>query len=102
MHHSELSGHGKHRTLNKGNGRIYVTMGGGTTQCGVRMLTFDAVSVVPIADDQLSLCQTSNLGVRTSELRRRGAHEGNEACGVDDAPAGVQALGRVRGVLTHG
>lgn len=37
----------------------------------------------------------------TRKLRRRGAHKRDEACGVDDASAGVQALRGVRRIVAH-
>lgn len=38
---------------------------------------------------------------RTSQLGRRGAHESDEARGVDDAAAHAEALALVGGVLAH-
>ena len=66
------------------------------------MRTFEAVSVpshriISIRPSVLTVLRYE----RTSKLGRRGAHDRNEACGVDNAPAGVQSKGLVDRVLAH-
>ena len=39
---------------------------------------------------------------RTSELRRRSAHEGYKARGIDDTASLVEALGGIYGIVSHG
>ena len=102
VHHRELARHGEDGTLCVCAYKRMSRAGRGQQRSG-RDATLDAVSIQREngASARVNSYTTRRGKGRTGKLGRGGAHDGDEARGVDDAPAGVQALRRVRGVVAH-